>query len=113
MIYLITENTKNVEHVTPKVQQSTQAAPDQSSNYGNKGNVMVKGQGSSQVSGASGIHGNKSEDDEEELVVDTRVKFKEWDPVSIIPKGRFSSSICLRSRLHICLKLFKSNKFKI
>lgn len=102
-----------MEQVTPKVQQSTQAAPDQSSNHGNKGDVMVKGQGSSKVSGASGIHGNKGEDDEEELVVDTRVKFKEWDPVSIIPQGRLSPSSCLRIRLFICYKLFILNKYSI
>lgn len=36
-----------------------------------------------EASGGTGIHGNK---DDEELVVDTKVKFREWDPVKLLSK---------------------------
>ncbi|XP_053378096.1 uncharacterized protein LOC123530617 isoform X2 [Mercenaria mercenaria] len=80
------ENVKQKQDVTPKIQQSTKtpAAPQPGSNV-NKAEVITKGQ-SSTATAASGIHGNKDNDEEEELVVDTRVKFREWDPCKLLAK---------------------------
>ncbi|XP_060557148.1 uncharacterized protein LOC132717647 [Ruditapes philippinarum] len=76
------ETVKQAQDVTTKVQQSTKTAVSQPGSHGNKGEVISKGQSSS---ASVGNHSNTN-DDGDELVVDTRVKFREWDPSKLLEK---------------------------
>lgn len=51
-----------------------------SGSHSNSGEVISKGQSST---ASAGNHSN-TDDNGDELVVDTRVKFREWDPVRVL-----------------------------